>query len=152
MLQWIPEADDDGEQARIRLRGTINERTTFDEWAVDGPRLVLIADGVRYINSTGLKRFWAFLQPLTTRYAIRFERCSPALVAQLNMMPALAESVSVRSLIAPLECTECVAETDVLVEVSDGQPRPSVPARTCEICGAPMVLAELEERYFAFLR
>lgn len=139
-------------QPRVRLRGAIDERACFDGLAGEAAELVLVADGVRYINSTGLKRFWAFLEPLAQRCTVVLERCSPAFVTQLNLTPALADSVRVRSLIAPLECTECVAEADILVEIPPEGGEPTVPSRTCEVCGAAMVLAELEERYFAFLR
>ena len=152
MLEWdIESSPNGGDSTRIRLRGAIDERTRLEDIPLGGDPLVLIADGIRYINSTGLRRLWAFVEPIAQRRPIAVERCSPALVGQLNLTPALAESLTVRSIIAPLECTECVAETDVLLPVPE-RGVPAVPARRCEICGAEMVLAELEERYFAFLR
>jgi len=143
---------EDGDHALIRLRGAITEVARFDTLEVEGDRIVLIADGLRYINSSGLQRLWEFLRPLAQRCVIEIERCSPALVTQLNLMPALADCCRVRSIIAPLECTECVAETDILVQVPDAGGVPAVPARRCEVCGGAMELAELEDRYFAFLR
>ena len=143
---------ENGDSARIRLRGAITERAEFDTLDVDGDRLVLIADGLRYINSSGLQRLWEFLKPLAKRCKVEVERCSPALVTQLNLMPALADCCRVRSVIAPLECSECVAETDILVQVPDDGSAPVVPERTCEVCGSAMELAELEERYFSFLQ
>ncbi len=148
MLEWTIERVD-GAPISIRFKGAITEAACFDELAVVGTEVVLVVDGVRYINSTGLQRLWGFLEPLAKRCRIQLDRCSPAVVVQLNMMPALADCVNVRSVIAPLECTECIAETDVLIEVDEGAP--AIPARACEVCGAKMVLAELEQRYFAFL-
>lgn len=149
MLEWTIEQAD-GAPLSIRFKGAITEAACFDDLTVDGTQVVLVVDGVRYINSTGLQRWWAFLEPLAKRCTVVLDRCSPAIVVQLNMMPALADCVSVRSIIAPLECTECIAETDVLLRLADGGV-PDIPARTCEICGGDMVLSEPAERYFAFL-
>jgi len=149
MLEWTIKQTE-GEPLSIRFRGAITEAACFDDLAVDGTHVVLVVDGIRYINSTGLQRLWAFLEPLAKRCSVVLERCSPAIVVQLNMMPALADCVKVRSVIAPLECAECIAETDVLITIDGGGP-PVFTARACEVCGGAMVLSELEERYFAFL-
>jgi anti-anti-sigma regulatory factor len=148
MLEWTISAGRGCQ--RIRFKGAITEATSFDELEIAGDRVVLVTDGVRYVNSTGLQRLWQFIEPLRTHCHIVIERCSPAIVAQLNMMPALADCVEVMSLIAPLECVDCIAEMDVLLPIA-GSCAPDVPARRCEVCGGDMVLAEQRERYFAFL-
>jgi hypothetical protein len=148
VLEWTVSAPE-GDRATVRLRGAITEAASFEQLALSAAQVVLVADGIRYINSTGLQRLWGLIEPLARRCSIEVERCSPALVAQLNMMPALAACVRVTSIIAPLECSQCVAEADTLLPVGDGPP--TVPPRRCEVCGGDMVLAELEERYFAFL-
>jgi hypothetical protein len=150
MLEW--EISPGGAKVvRVRLKGAITERASFDDLTLEGDRLVLVADGIRYINSTGLQKLWKFLEPLAARCTIEVERCSPALVMQLNLMPALADCLRVHSIIAPLECKECVAETDILLQVPSAGGMPAVPPRRCEVCGDAMVLSELEERYFSFL-
>jgi hypothetical protein len=150
VLEWTVEGGPD--EMRVRLNGEVTERVSFDALQLEAPRVVLIADGLRFINSVGVQRLHAFLQALTKRSRVFAERCSPSFVTQLNLMPSLSECMTVRSVIAPLECMECVAETDILIAVGAGPEPPEVPARRCEVCGAALVLAELEERYFAFLR
>jgi hypothetical protein len=150
MLKWQVTSRET-EETRVRLKGEITERVTFDAIDLEGDRIVLVPDGVRYINSTGVKRLLRFLEGCCERASVELERCSPAMVAQLNLVPRLADCVRVRSVIAPLECADCVAVADILVEVSEGSAPPVLPERQCEVCGAGMQLAELEERYFAFL-
>ncbi len=149
MLEWtiITKSDD---ELRVRLKGDITERVTFEDLELDRSSAVLVADGIRYVNSTGVKRLLEFLDDCRRHARVVLERCSPAIVAQLNLVPRLAECVEVRSVIAPLECAECVAVRDVLVTLRSGAGLPEVPELACEVCGAPMLLAELEERYFSF--
>jgi len=153
MLTWDVSRDQDG-VVRLRLKGAITEAVTFDDLAREleaaGPHVVLIGDGVRYINSVGVKRLWRFLASLAERGRVDLERCSPSLCAQLNLVPALTACVRVVSIIAPLECTECIAETHILLDMPATGGTPDVPAYPCPVCGAVMELAELEQLYFAF--
>ena len=151
MLEWTLDSPVGAVLARVRLKGEITEAVHFDGRHIDADEVVLVGDGVRYINSTGVKRLLEYLEQQARRGHVVAERWSPALVAQLNLMPRLASCVSIRSVIAPLECRECVAMVDILVDVDGAQRVPALPARRCEVCGGEMELAELEGRYFAFL-
>jgi len=150
MLEWSV-ISKSPQETRMRLKGDITERVTFDDLELEGATVVLVPDGIRYVNSTGVKRFLEFLENCCKTSNVALERCSPSIVAQLNLVPRLADCVHVRSVIAPLECAECVAVRDILVELERGAGPPEVEERACDVCGAPMLLAELEERYFAFL-
>ena len=147
MFEWTINSPAAG-LTEVRLKGEITEQVDFSKLELAGTDIFLIGDGVRYINSTGVKRLLAFLEELAGRATLHAVRWSPALVAQLNHMPRLAANLEIESVIAPLECSECVAVVDVLVEVAGSAP--IVAARACEVCGAKMQLAELERRYFAF--
>lgn len=148
MLEWSTRTRDDG-TLEVRLTGDLTEKVDLGELRIDGDAVLFIADGVRHINSQGVQRLFHFIKALAENTRIEVARCSPSFVHQLNMVPELAHCVSVRSVIAPMECTECVAETDTLVRL-DGHGIPNMADRACEVCGATMELAELEERYFAF--
>ena len=150
MIEWTVARRPNGE-VEIRLRGSITEVADFSPLTVDAPRIVLVADGLRFINSTGTLLLQKLLERLRKTSEIAFERCSPTLVAQFNMVPSLAEQGLIRSVITPLECGECVAEADALLDVSTATGIPALPERACEVCGAAMELAELEARYFGFL-
>ncbi len=151
MLEWTLDSPAGAVPARVRLKGEITEAVQFDHHQIDAAELVLIGDGVRYINSTGVKRLLEYLEGQARRGRVIAERWSPALVAQLNLMPRLAQCVQIRSVVAPLECRDCVAMVDILVDVDGAVRVPALPQRHCEVCGGEMELAELEGRYFAFL-
>ena len=149
MLEWKISTGDDG-QLQVRLSGDLTEKVDVSELIIDAGAVTFIADGIRHINSQGVKRLLDFVKELAARARIRASRCSPSFVHQLNMVPELARCLTVVSVIAPMECTECVAEADTLVTLPARGEMPALAARPCEICGAAMELAELEERYFAF--
>jgi len=148
MLEWSTRTGEDGVLA-VRLSGDLTEKVDLAELHIDDGTVLFIVDGVRHINSQGVQRLFHFIKALAERATIEVARCSPSFVHQLNMVPGLAQHVRVRSVIAPMECTECVAEADTLVAV-DGPGIPTMEPRACEVCGAAMELAELEDRYFAF--
>jgi len=155
MIEWSERLREDG-AVEVRLRGSITEVADFSglsdlSFGSGGARVALVADGVRFINSTGVLRFGDALARLAASATVTLERCSPTMVAQLNMIPSLLEGVTVSSVMAPLECSECVAEVTTLIQLNDAGGVPEVPARACEVCGSPLQLAELESRYFAFL-
>lgn len=151
MLEWQTSTGGDG-GVEIRLSGDLTEKVDLSELEITGDSVLLIADGVRHINSQGVKRLFDFIKTLAETTKISVSRCSPSFVHQLNMVPGLVQFIEIRSVIAPLECTECVAEADTLVPVNGEARLPQLPNRACEICGADMELAELEERYFAFAK
>lgn len=149
MLEWKISKGGDG-QLQVRLSGDLTEKVDFSELAIDAGAVTFVADGIRHINSQGVKRLFDFVKELAQRAQIRASRCSPSFVHQLNMVPELARCLTVVSVIAPMECTECVAEADTLVSLPANGEMPVLAPRACEVCGAAMELAELEERYFAF--
>ncbi len=151
MLEWQKHTADDG-RVQVRLTGDLTEKVDLKELTIDAASVLFIVDGVRHINSQGVKRFFEFIKDLSERTKIEAVRCSPSFVHQLNMLPELAEYINVSSVIAPMECTECVAEADTLIAVTGNGEVPSLGQRACEVCGGEMELAELEERYFAFAK
>jgi hypothetical protein len=104
--------------------------------------------GVRRINSFGVRELLNFFDHLRKSCQLEAERCSTAVVSQLNMLPEFSRRIRVRSILAPLECPQCLHEQEVAVDVSSGHPK--VPATRCDQCGQAMQLSEPEERYFAF--
>lgn len=133
-----------------RLPADIDEDSDLSALMALNGALVLNLQHVRTINSAGARKLMQLVDQADPERPLIVERCSPVVVQQLNLFPLLARRLRVLSVIAPLECAGCLAQQDVLVDVSTGR-RPDLPHLVCERCGAPMELADLPERYFAFL-
>lgn len=134
----------------VTVAPEINEHSDLSAILESDDTLVLDLGEVRSINSTGVRTLIHFIEKLGKDRVVLAARCSPVFVGQLNYIPMLAKRLSVQSVIAPLECPHCLELRDVLVEVDVGV-EPEIPSMTCEQCGTAMELADLQERYFAFL-
>lgn len=149
MLRWKVNPVDGGSE--VFLDGDVAEDTDLTGLKPRGPRVVLDAAKVGHINSEGLRRLVNWLRSLgADDRAVEAKRCSPVLVEQLNLVPELGRLMKVRSLFLPLECSQCLGESVVLVDLPAAG-RPPVPTHKCKKCGIAMDLAEPADRYFAFL-
>jgi anti-anti-sigma regulatory factor len=150
VLQWTVESRGSGEIV-VAFDGEITAMTDFQDVKVAGYRAVVLdLAGVRRLNSRGTHDFLEFLRSISKNGRISAERCSPGVVTQLNLVPAIAEYLDVRSLYLPLECPKCFHEDEALVDV-EGAQRPAIPQVLCPKCQATMIEAEPPERYFSFL-
>jgi anti-anti-sigma regulatory factor len=147
MLHWKVTARGP-DRTVVLLYGEITEAVSFGELTQLRGRVVFDLAGVRRINSFGVRELLNFFDHLRKSGQLEAERCSSAVVAQLNMLPEFARRIRVRSILAPLECTRCLHEQEVTVDVSG--PAPGIPAARCDQCQSPMRLSEPEDRYFAF--
>jgi len=163
LLHWLPaNLDDDISQddapvplvvehdVHATLGPDVNEHSDLSALAQSTGDLVLNLEHVRSINSSGARELIRFVEQLDDHQVIVAHRCSPAVVGQLNLLPMVAQRLLVRSVVTPLECQECLSICDVVVDVVAGE-RPRLPDVACEQCGERMELADLPERYFAFL-
>lgn len=154
LLRWLPgqlggdEPRAPADAVHLAIGGELNEHTDLSALARATGDLVLDLEHVRLVNSSGAGRLVQLIEEMDEGRVI--VRCSPAVVNQLNLWPMLARRLLIRSVMAPLECQECQSICDVAVDVASGQ-RPSLPDVACETCGVTMELADLPERYFAFL-
>jgi anti-anti-sigma regulatory factor len=150
MLHWKISARG-GTGTHVMLYGEINEGTTFGELKRLKGRVVMDLAGVKRINSFGVRELLTFFETVRSGAQVETERCSPAIVNQLNLLPTLSRAMIVRSILAPVECPGCLQELEVEVPLRGGGGPGSVPATQCDDCGGPMELSEPAERYFAFL-
>jgi hypothetical protein len=133
--------------SHVTLVGELTEQANLEALKeLPGP-VVLDLAGVRYINTAGSQQLCATIEAMYGPVA--GERCSPAIVRQLNLMPDFSDHLKVRSVVLPYECTTCQVDHEVVVEV--GKKRPSLPARRCGTCGNPLEPDQPLEQYFAFL-
>ena len=151
MLHWTVETKDDGELI-VTFEGEITGHAEFSALAIGGRRVVLDLAGVRRMNSQGVHGFLDFLGEVGESGSLVVERCSPAIVLQLNLLPTMADLVTVRSLYLPLECPRCFWEGDHLLELTRPGRRPPLPTVRCPRCGHTTEPAEPPDRYLAFLQ
>lgn len=150
-------ATGDASERRLVIRGRLDEAAHLvdhvDAWVAR--RVVIDTDGLTFINSIGIREWMHFLAALTAGGAtLIHERCSEPLVEQMCFIPAVRAGGQVRSFHAPYLCGACGHEASVLLDVAthrDSLRALAAPAIACPRCQAPMELADLPERLFAFL-
>ena len=138
----------------VEFGGQFDERVDFSELASLEGEVEFDLAQVARLNSTGVRAWVDFVHGLGAVRELRFVRCAPAVVTQLNTIYNFRGPARVVSLLAPFVCETCELEENKLLEVSAlGAPaHPAHPDFPCPRCGAAMAFDELPERYFSFLR
>jgi hypothetical protein len=78
--------------------------------------------------------------------------CSPAIVAQINLVNNFTGNGVVKSFYVPYFCPECDEEKVLLCETSDmGPPPHEPPICRCDECDLVMDFDDMPDSYFAFL-
>jgi hypothetical protein len=78
--------------------------------------------------------------------------CSPAIVAQINLVNNFTGNGVVKSFYVPYFCPECDEEKVLLVEAADMGPAPHEPPTCrCDECDLVMDFDDMPDSYFAFL-
>jgi hypothetical protein len=108
---------------------------------------------IQRITSYGVRDWVNWLNKLEKKGSkLVLVGCSPAIVAQFNLVADFTGRSTVKSIFLPYVCHGCDRETTHLVEVADlGRPPHVAPPRKCSACAAVLEFDDVEERYFAFL-
>jgi hypothetical protein len=150
MLNWkITQRGPD--RTVVLMYGEITESVSFGELTQLKGRVAFDLAGVRRINSFGVRELLNFLDLLARSCQVEGERCSSAVVMQLNMLPEFSSRLRVKSLLVPLECPRCLSEHEIPVELTSPNVRPKIPPTRCDRCKTAMQMSEPEDRYFAFI-
>lgn len=134
----------------IALKGEINETSDFRSIFRHSGQVILDMAEVTRINSMGIQTWIEAARNASDELELIFDRCSLAVVSQLNMIPKFASTGRVSSIQAPYFCAGCeteVMELLTLDEIIDKQP----PRRHCSDCQEELEFDELPEVYFSFL-
>jgi predicted Ser/Thr protein kinase len=137
-------------QTQFRLEGAIEEDADLRWVFLRDEAICLDLSSIKRINSMGVRCWLDAFRARHSSASVTFERCSPALVSQLGMIPAMTQGVVVASVMAPYFCESCDNESLELVdcsEVVDRQP----PERVCTMCGKRLEFDEMPEQFFAFM-
>jgi hypothetical protein len=109
----------EGGKLLLTFNGSIDEDAKFP--SVDGDRFTTIEidlQGVKAINSVGIREWLNWIRPLADKAEITLTRCPKALVFQFNMVDGfLPARTKVESFYVPFFCEKCDKEDNVLLHV-----------------------------------
>lgn len=135
--------------------GAIDDTSDFEQIGQDTPvDITLDFDGVENANSYGVRRWAQTLQNLKGK-KLRYTRCRPVVVVQMNVIPFLTRGVEVKSFYVPMSCEACSLEYDKLVTPDDAMGDEFVESLNerfvCDRCARKLEFVEDEATYFRFL-
>ena len=140
----------------VKLSGVIdedNELNTLADKLGQGTAVIDVSE-IERINSCGVRDWVNWLSKAEKGGAkIVLVECSPAIVAQINLVNNFTGNGVVKSFYAPYFCPNCDLEKVLLVETRDmaGAQPFKAPSCRCDECDGPMDFDDMEESYFAFL-
>lgn len=144
-----------GDMSYVKLGGVIDEDNELAGLVEQIPAGTAVIDlgEIERINSCGVRDWVNWLTKIEgngTR-AVLVE-CSPAIVAQINLVNNFTGNGVVKSFYVPYFCPECDEEKVLLVEASDmGPPPHEPPTCRCDECDLVMDFDDMPDSYFAFL-
>ena len=117
----------------------------------NGNLLLIDAALVARITSSGVLQLTRLLQ-LAHSYGLPpvLIAVPPALITQLNLTPALAQSVSVFSVLAPYYCPECDTEQRHELMMTPESVQPTTPDLPCTQCNMKAVFDDVSTVLFRF--
>src|SRR5689334_3447012 len=144
-----------GDMSFVKLGGVIDEDNELADLVDKIPSGTAVIDlgEIERINSCGVRDWVNWLSKLEnngTRSVL--VECSPAIVAQINLVNNFTGNGVVKSFYVPYFCPECDEEKVLLVEASDmGAPPHEPPTCRCDECDLVMDFDDMPDSYFAFL-
>jgi hypothetical protein len=139
----------------VKLGGVIDEDNELSDLVDKIPSGTAVIDlgEIERINSCGVRDWVNWLTKLEgngTRSVL--VECSPAIVAQINLVNNFTGSGVVKSFYVPYFCPECDEEKVLLVDAGDmGPPPHEPPTCRCDECDLVMDFDDMPDSYFAFL-
>jgi anti-anti-sigma regulatory factor len=143
----------EGDECRLVFRGQLDEHSDFRLLLPQVPKKVTLdLEGIERINSSGVRQWIDFVDELRLA-GVDFvlDRCSLAVVAQLNMVVNFGGKAPVLSLFAPYHCESCDEERLRWLKVHSGIAMELSQTFPCPVCSTPMELDDLPARFLAFL-
>jgi anti-anti-sigma regulatory factor len=140
----------------VKLAGVIDEDNELNALAdkLQAGTTVIDLGEIERINSCGVRDWVNWLTKAEKNGAkVVLVECSPAIVAQINLVNNFTGQGVVKSFFAPYFCPNCDSEKVLLVETRDmhGAQPFKAPTCRCDECDGPMDFDDMEESYFAFL-
>jgi hypothetical protein len=146
--------DEQRNAVTYNFRGDVDEGFRHrDVPRIQKPKITMNLEHISNFNSCGIREWVFLIGDLGKLGSLHFERCSVAMVDQINMVPDSLGSAVVDSFFAPYYCTCTVKEVSRLIESSQYQKEiraHRAPKFTCDNCGKNLAFDALEESYFLF--
>lgn len=137
--------------AIVKIDGDVNENFEVDISQLQGTNLInLDLSGVKIMNSSGVKRWFHFLESIPPSTTINYHNVPAIIVAQMNMVEGfVTPNTKVTSFYAPYFDEANDTEVNKLLKPSEVQNK-KAPIVTNEN-GEELEFDALEETYFNFL-
>lgn len=140
----------------VKLSGVIDEDNSLGSLVEQIPAgtAVINVGEIERINSCGVRDWVNWLGKIEKNNAnVVLVECSPAIVAQINLVHNFTGGGAVKSFFAPYFCPACDLEKVLLIESTEmaGQSAPAAPTCRCDECDGVMDFDDMEESYFAFV-
>jgi len=139
----------------VKLTGVIDEDNELADLVDKIPPGTAVIDlgEIERINSCGVRDWVNWLGKLEGNATkVVLVECSPAIVAQINLVNNFTGNGVVKSFYVPYFCPECDEEKVLLVEAADmGPPPHEPPTCRCDECDLVMDFDDMPDSYFAFL-
>ncbi len=140
----------------VKLSGVIDEDNSLGSLVEQIPAgtAVINVGEIERINSCGVRDWVNWLGKIEKNSAsVVLVECSPAIVAQINLVHNFTGGGAVKSFYSPYFCPACDLEKVLLIEAAEmsGQNSPSAPTCRCDECDGVMDFDDMEESYFAFV-
>ncbi len=152
-----------GDTLNLVFEGAIDEDTDFPPVDLNSVKKVVIdLNGIRAINSVGIREWLAWIRPVAQAATITLERCPKSMVLQFNMVDGfLPPKAKVSSFYVPYFCEKCDFEGSHLFtmgkDVTNGPNGPVInfnakAASSCSDAACGIELDVSEAKYFQFLK
>lgn len=139
----------------VKLSGVIDEDNELADLTDKIPPGTAVIDlgEVERINSCGVRDWVNWLSKIEAKETdVVLVECSPAIVAQINLVNNFTGAGVVKSFYVPYFCPECDEEKVLLCEAADmGPPPHEPPTCRCDECDLVMDFDDMPDSYFAFL-
>lgn len=150
-LSWS--LKEEGQTARFILSGTITEQSDLAPLLQkEAPQIILDLEGIARINSGGVAAWVSFINKLSTPpKKVVLERCSAAIVQQLNMIYNMKGNAVIHSVMVPYVCSSCGTEHQKTVNLDNFNFQEISPSISCPSCKGNMEFDDIPEIYFSFI-
>ena len=156
-MQGFTEITVDGEWETFSYTGNIDENS--EEILTPylkslGQNVIINFGNVDKINSCGVLHWINFIGALCASRQVRYEKCTPDIIQQINMIPRFTNTAEIVSVYARYVCTHCGHEQMYLFVKGKNLPlaaQDGVSEVACSKCRKITSFQEVEEDYFAFV-
>jgi hypothetical protein len=138
----------------VKLSGVIDEDNSLGGLVDQIPAgtAVINVGEIERINSCGVRDWVNWLGKIEKSSAsVVLVECSPAIVAQINLVHNFTGGGAVKSFFAPYFCPACDLEKVLLIDAAEMGATPTAPTCRCDECDGVMDFDDMEESYFAFV-